>query len=548
MSIVPSGRKLTTYDPDHPEWDNNTAQQDSDLWRNYLGFLLEKPGIKANKRLVVITGGDDPQEQSAHKTLRFVVKELLSGSNLARRLIHRFSFLIVPLGPMQGVRDGFSRFSFDCVPPGEPGNTVANGGTEIGDAVTLQAVANWMSDHPQPSAGGFCVGQFHCDNLNHNITDKGAYLQEARRATDFLRPTSPYGAVIFPGHEADPDLGLASFKGDANSGFASRSFPEFYQPNVLIAGNGLGANPLADYGGTQWYFELPWRHTGHKASFWSGDDAQENLALSFLEGLAVAAGTAIPLEDPAIQAGAQVALTFKKTLSVACPIQAGAEVALTAEMIHVMPCAVQSGAHVALTLSRTAMLDTLAVQAGAQIAMSIRKAATLAADTCASAATVADAEVSRTTVQIGAVACTSAATLSAAVGEQCRRQSAVACTSAATTSTVEASRTGVYAGASVCTSAATTSLATYTTAKSVGASACTSAATLSAALCEVASDPNIRSRSAIACTSAATSTATSHAKGARRSAQNITSIALAIATTGDSNSAYYNRFILRRRY
>lgn len=547
MSIVPSGRKLTTYDPDHPEWDNNTAQQDSDLWRNYLGFLLEKPGIKANKRLVVITGGDDPQEQSAHKTLRFVVKELLSGSNLARRLIHRFSFLIVPLGPMQGVRDGFSRFSFDCAPPGEPGNTVANGGTEIGDAVTLQAVANWMSDHPQPSAGGFCVGQFHCDNLNHNITDKGAYLQEARRATDFLRPTSPYGAVIFPGHEADPDLGLASFKGDANSGFASRSFPEFYQPNVLIAGNGLGANPLADYGGTQWYFELPWRHTGHKASFWSGDDAQENLALSFLEGLAVAAGTAIPLEDPAIQAGAQVALTFKKTLSVACPIQAGAEVALTAEMIHVMPCAVQSGAHVALTLSRTAMLPTFEVQGGAQIAMAFRKAATQAAAACTSAATVADAEVSRTWVQIPAVECTSAATLSAATVEQGRRRGAVACTSAATLSLATAARTGVFTAGRACTSAATLSTATYTKTRRVSAAACTSAATMSLASYEAAANPNIRLAPAVACTSAATIATTSVSRGTRVSAQTCTALATLACTGGDSNSAYYNRVILGRR-
>jgi len=277
--FITTGSKLVTYDPHHPEWAGESAAADSANRRNVTGMLLEMPGTRPATRQLVVIHGDDVGEQTGQKSIRYIVDELLSGSDLARRLLYRFSFLIFPHFSQQGARDGFSRFPLDLVP-----DSLNNGGSDLGKIALTTAISNWCSTHPTPSAALFCQVAIHCDSVNHWLANG----EGGNPAT----PTAPYGKLMFPGYETTEDGGVSVFRGDSSIGFDRAVWPEYFTPsggNLIKGTFSYYDTSQLSYGGTTFYFEQPWRHAGHKASFFPRQDALKSFSLGLLEGLATVA-------------------------------------------------------------------------------------------------------------------------------------------------------------------------------------------------------------------------------------------------------------------
>lgn len=357
---VPSGSKLTVFDP-RADYSGNTPAQDTALDRNYYGLLIERGAKTAEKKLITLLGGDDAQEQSAHSTLTYFVRELLSGSQLARRLLYRFSFLVIPFPSQQAVRDGYSRYGFDAKTPGvDYWNTVEGGGSAVGSAFITAAVNSWLADHPAPTLAHFCHMQLHCDCINQWARG------DAAGSGDPSRPTAPYARMAFQGHVLDSDFGLSIFMGTSESpGYTRADFPELLWPGCILGVGTQGAN-----GATEIFFELPWRSPGSKASFWYRPEALGTLATSMLEGVATVVGANIPLDPVHIIGESSVEVAVMKRIVINVAIAQGVGVSATVMKRAQVAPAIKGGGQVSSALHHQGSI-VAAIVAGAVVSSSV---------------------------------------------------------------------------------------------------------------------------------------------------------------------------------
>lgn len=249
--IIPAGTKLTTWYPDRP------GQGD-----NFLGMLIEPPNaIKNSDRKLMVLTHTDAQEMTGGPILQSIINELLSGSALARRALSTLSVLVIPFQLQQAVTDGLSRYGLDCPMPGNTGfNTLQNGFSEAGEEILNAAVANWLSDHSDPSHGYFGQAEFHCDYI-----------------------AVPWAQVRFKDLTAQQALDqfMAGFNAD----------PAFCATTRITGLSGTGSdNP-------GFIIELPWREPSFEGKpnlWWDGDDL-EAFGKAFLSGITSAMQIVVPL-------------------------------------------------------------------------------------------------------------------------------------------------------------------------------------------------------------------------------------------------------------
>ena len=317
---IPPGRNLTTYDPASPSTPGD----------NYRGFLISSGSSKATivgsdisgpvrKRLVALVAGQDSQEQAAARAVYRITDILLNPSEddqqMAGALLRQFDFVVFPFMCQANVRDGRSRYSLDGPHPGAigpegEGNDGWAGYSAIGREVLTQFIQNWASDHPDPTKSVFCIATFHNDVLNEVTTTPGSSP----------RVTSPYALIYFPGYAAgeghryfrDPSLVDPQ---DPRPGFADVSWKEYFwadADNIKEGTYGYGLPDPTPYGGTGFYFELPWAGTAQKASHWFDDEDAGNFAHAFLTGINTVGQGEEEYSGP-VAVGASAAVTVSGT-------------------------------------------------------------------------------------------------------------------------------------------------------------------------------------------------------------------------------------------